>query len=39
MDMTSRAYEVFESSEVEQKRQLINFVLANLKLRDKSLGL
>jgi hypothetical protein len=35
--MSSRAYELFESSEVGQKRQIINFVLKNLKLRGKNL--
>jgi Site-specific recombinases, DNA invertase Pin homologs len=37
IDMASKAYEIFESSEVEQKRQIINFVLTNLKLRGKTL--
>ena len=37
MDICSRAYELFEISKVEQKRQLINFVLSNLQLRGKTL--
>ena len=37
IDISSRAYELFESSKVEQKRQLINFLLSNLKLRGKKL--
>jgi len=35
--MSSRAFEIFESSKVEQKRQLIHFLLSNLKLRGKTL--
>jgi len=37
IDICSRAYELFEISKVEQKRQLINFVLSNLQLRGKKL--
>jgi len=37
LNISSRAYELFESSEVEQKRQLINFALSNLKLEGKNL--
>jgi len=37
MELASRAYELFEFSKVEQKRQLINFVLLNLKLKSKTL--
>ena len=37
LDICSRAYELFEISKVEQKRQLINFVLLNLQLRGKKL--
>lgn len=32
-----RAREIFESSEVEEKRQLLNFVFQNLELKDKKL--
>jgi len=35
--LASGAYELFEFLKVEQKRQLINFVLSNLKLRVKTL--
>jgi len=37
LDICSRAYELFEISKVEQKRQLINFVLSNLQLRGRTL--
>ena len=37
LDICSRASELFESSKVEQKRQIINFVLTNLQLRGKKL--
>ena len=37
LNICSRASELFESSKVEQKRQLINFLLSNLKLRGKTL--
>ena len=37
LNLASRAYELFESSKVEQKRQLINFLLSNLELRGKTL--
>ena len=37
LNICSRAPELFESSKVEQKRQLINFLLSNLKLRGKTL--
>jgi site-specific DNA recombinase len=38
MELASRAYELFKSSEVEQKRQLINFTLSNLTLTGKKLS-
>jgi len=37
LDLSARAYQLFESSKIEQKRQLINFVFSNLKLRGKTL--
>lgn len=37
LNLASRAYELFESSKLEQKRQLINFLLSNLRLRGKTL--
>ena len=32
--MTKRAYELFLSSEVEEKRQLVKLVLSNLRIED-----
>ena len=37
LDLSSKAYELFESSKVDQKRQIINFVLSNLKLKGQKL--
>lgn len=37
LDLASRAYELFQSSKVEQKRKLISLVLSNLKLEGKNL--
>ena len=37
LDLSSRAYELFQSSKVDQKRQLLNFVLSNLRLEGKEL--
>ncbi len=37
LNLTKRAYEIFESSEVNEKRQLLNFLLQNLQLRGKKL--
>ena len=37
LNICSKAPELFESSKVEQKRQLINFLLSNLELRGKIL--
>jgi hypothetical protein len=37
LNLCSRAPELFKSSKVEQKRQLINFLLSNLQLRGKKL--
>jgi hypothetical protein len=37
LNICSRAPELFESSKVKQKRQLINFLLSNLELRGKTL--
>ncbi|MBS4164864.1 hypothetical protein PRO82_002204 [Candidatus Protochlamydia amoebophila] len=38
MNLTARAREIFESSEVDEKRQLLNFVFQNLKLDGKNLS-
>jgi len=37
LNICSKAPELFRSSKVEQKRQLINFLLSNLQLRGKKL--
>jgi site-specific DNA recombinase len=37
LNLASRAYELFESSKIKKKRQLINFLLSNLKLRGQKL--
>jgi hypothetical protein len=37
LDLTNRAFDLFVSSETEEKRQLIKFVLQNLRLKDKTL--
>lgn len=39
MNLAARAREIFESSEVDEKRQLLNFVFHNLKLEGKSLSI
>lgn len=37
LKLAARARELFESSEVEEKRQLLNFVFQNLRLDKKTL--
>lgn len=37
LDLSIRAYDLFKSSEVEEKRQLIKLVLSNLRLSGKNL--
>lgn len=37
LSLARRASEIFASSEVEEKRQLLNFVFQNLELKDKKL--
>ncbi len=37
IDLTQRAWEIFESSEVENKIQLLNFLLQNCELEGKKL--
>ncbi len=39
LSLASRAREIFESSEVEEKRQLLNFVFQNLELKEKKLSI
>jgi len=38
LNLAKKAYEVFESSEIPEKRQLLNFLLQNLKLQGKKLS-
>lgn len=37
LELASRAYELFESSQTHQKRKLINFVFANLEAKAGNL--
>ena len=37
LKLAARARELFESSEVDEKRQLLNFVFQNLRLDEKTL--
>jgi hypothetical protein len=37
LSLAKRARQIFESSEVEEKRLLLNFVFQNLELKDKKL--
>ena len=37
LELTSKAYELFESSEVEERRQLIKIILSNLKVDGKNI--
>lgn len=37
LSIAQRAAEIFESSEIEEKRQLLNFVFQNFKLKEKKL--
>lgn len=39
LSLDRRSREIFESSEVDEKRQLLNFVFHNLELKDKKLSL
>ena len=36
--LASRAGELFKSSKVEQKREIVNLLLSNCTLKDKKLG-
>ena len=38
LNLAKMAYEVFESSEIPAKRQLLNFLLQNCKLQGKKLS-
>jgi 2,3-bisphosphoglycerate-independent phosphoglycerate mutase len=37
LKLTQKALEIFQSSEIEEKRQLLNFLLQNLRLRGRKL--
>jgi len=37
ISLASRAYEIFESSKIEQKHQLINFMFSNLRMNGEKL--
>ena len=37
LNLAKRAYKIFQSSEVLEKRQLLNFLLQNLQLKDRKL--
>jgi site-specific DNA recombinase len=37
LDISTRAFELYESSKLDQKRQLLNFMFSNLKLEGKKL--
>lgn len=37
LSLAQRAHQLFKSSEIEEKRQIINFVFQNLKLDGKNL--
>lgn len=37
LDLINRAYDLFESSEVDEKRQLINLVLSNVMVEGKNI--
>jgi len=37
LNLAKKAYEIFESSEVSEKRQLLNFLFQNLQLSGKNL--
>jgi len=37
LNLAQRAYEIFKSSEIAEKRQLLNFLLQNCELKGKKL--
>ncbi len=39
LSIASKAYELFESSNIEQKRKLINYVFSNLELEGVTLSI
>jgi hypothetical protein len=39
MNLAARAREIFESSEADEKRQLLDLVFQNLQMKDASLSI
>jgi hypothetical protein len=37
LDLAKRAKEIYESSKVDEKRQILNFLFSNLEMKDKKL--
>ena len=37
LDVVSRSYELFKSSDSNEKRKIVNFIFPNLEIRDKKL--
>ena len=35
LDLAKRAKEIYESSKVDEKRQILNFLFSNLEMKDK----
>ncbi|MEI8328402.1 MAG: hypothetical protein WCG14_00140 [Chlamydiia bacterium] len=35
LDLAKRAKEIYESSKVDEKRQILNFLFSNLEIKDK----
>ena len=35
LDLAKRAKDIYESSKVEEKRQILNFLFSNLEMKDK----
>lgn len=35
LDLAKRAKEIYESSKVDEKQQILNFLFSNLEMRDK----
>jgi hypothetical protein len=35
LDLAKRAKEIYESSKVDEKRQILNFLFSNLEMNDK----
>ena len=37
LDLASRAYDLFDNSNIERKKQIINYLLSNLRFKGKTL--